>query len=178
VGKDGARAGRAVKRLLLLRHASAASGRPDAARPLDGRGRVEAERIGRRIATLGPAPEAALSSPARRARETLEAVLPALDPTPVPRLEDALYLASPRSILAVVGALAPTLASVLVVAHNPGLEDLARELAQGAVAADAALHRALRGGLPPATLVALELDTDDWEALECAPARLVALLGP
>jgi phosphohistidine phosphatase len=173
-GARGPRRG-GVRRLLLLRHASAARGAPDAARALDARGRAEAERIAARLAGLGAPPAAALCSPARRARETFEAVRRALDPAPALRLEDALYLASPSAILAVLGGLAPAVESALVVGHNPGLEDLARALAR---AGDPVLRRALRSGLAPAALAVLDVDADDWRALEGAPARLVAFEAP
>jgi phosphohistidine phosphatase len=168
-----------VKRLLLLRHASAASGSPDAARPLDARGRGEAERIAARLAQLGPPPDAALCSPARRARQTVEAVRRALAPAPALRIEAELYLASPRAILDVVGALEPAIERALVVGHNPGLEELARELAESAPrAGERALRRALRGGLGTGALAVFEIDADEWAALEAAPARLVALERP
>jgi phosphohistidine phosphatase SixA len=65
-----------TKRLVLLRHASAAAGAsggaPDRERPLDARGREQAARAGARLAALGWAADLALCSPARRARETLE----------------------------------------------------------------------------------------------------------
>lgn len=173
--RDGRGAGREVRRLLLLRHASAASGAPDAARPLLPRGRAEAVRIAARLAGLGPPPAAVLCSPARRARETFELVRQVLEPAPPLRLENALYLASPRAILDALGDLAPAVESALVVGHNPGLEDLARALARDG---DPVLRRVLRGGLPPAALAVLDLDAHDWGALEVARGRLVALETP
>ena len=71
-----------MKRVLLLRHASAGEGAPDAERPLSERGREEAARIAERLASLLPPPEVALCSTARRARETFEALRAVLAPPP------------------------------------------------------------------------------------------------
>jgi phosphohistidine phosphatase len=163
-----------VKRLLLLRHAHAAEGTPDAERPLDERGRAEAARIGPRIAALGR-PELALCSSARRARETFEAARRALSPAPELRLEDALYLAPAERLLESLSELDGSLARILLVAHNPGLEALARGLASGG--APEALER-LRRGLPPAGLAVLDLDLADWSDVPDARGLLVACERP
>ena len=64
-----------MKGLFVLRHADAAApghGVQDFDRPLSGRGRLNALRVGRAMAARGERPALALCSPAARARETLE----------------------------------------------------------------------------------------------------------
>jgi len=162
-----------VKRLALLRHASAADGVPDAERPLDARGRAQADGLAARLPALGPAPAIALCSTARRARETWERIGAALVPAPALRLESGLYLATPAAIARTLAALDAAVPSALVIGHNPGLEALARALARGGEAA-----RRLRAGLAPAALAIFELEVDDWLAVEAAPARLLAFEAP
>ena len=164
-----------MKRLLLLRHASAGDGPSDAERPLSERGRGEARRIAERLARIAPPPEVALCSTARRARETFEAVRAVLAPSPRLHLEDALYLASAAQIRERVAGLEAAVAAALVIGHNPGLEGAARELApEGAPPA----LRALRGGLAPAALVVIDLDVADWEAVASVAGRLVSVEAP
>jgi phosphohistidine phosphatase len=164
-----------MKLLALLRHASATEGAPDALRPLDTRGREEARRIAASLVSVAPRPEVALCSPARRARETFEILRPALDPEPPLRTEEELYLASAGRLRAVLRRLAPEVSRALLVGHNPGLEDLARELGSDG---RAELHDALHRGLPPAGLVVLEVEAEDWSELGGARGRLVAFETP
>jgi phosphohistidine phosphatase len=164
-----------MKQLALLRHASATGGVPDAQRPLDTRGREEARRIAASLVSLAPRPEVALCSPARRARETFEILRQAFDPEPQLRTEEELYLASTDRLRAVLRRLAPALSRALLVGHNPGLEELARELGRDG---RRELRDALERGLPPAGLVILELEAEDWSELEIARGRLVAFETP
>lgn len=114
-------------RLLLLRHAKSAwpDDVPDERRPLNDRGRRDAPAVGRWLAEQPPV-QLALVSPATRARQTWALVAAELPAPPRHRVEPALYFAGPREIVA--AALETGLDTVLVVAHNPDLEDAVAEL--------------------------------------------------
>lgn len=119
--------------LLLIRHAKAAVGERDHARPLSARGREQAPRMGAWIAGQSLAPALVLCSDAARTRETLDLMLPRWAPPPVVRHLRPLYHASSEAILATL-AEEGTGESVAVVGHNPGLGDLALRLAREAPA--------------------------------------------
>lgn len=126
-------------RLWLLRHAKSAWGDPgldDFARPLSPRGRKACRRIGRHMAERGIAPDLVLCSPATRTRQTLERLEGRLGDGTRTRFEPQLYLADPGTLLALIRALPDTCREVLLIGHNPGLEDLAQKLT-GTAAGDA-----------------------------------------
>jgi len=167
-----------MKHLILMRHASARPGQDDRERPLSPEGRSEALASGRALQALaahGFRPEQALVSPARRARETFAGVREALASLGAATEDDALYLASASRLLGRLQRLPDATAQVLLVGHNPGLAELARELV-GRAEADVLL-RAARG-LAPAAFAALRLPLQRWRELEPACAELVAFVRP
>lgn len=112
--------------LILMRHAKAV--RPwgamdDRDRGLTDGGRAEAAATARALLANGLAPTMALVSPAARAVQTWEAVHAVLGETPMRSIE-ALYMASPDELEA--QAAQAGAAVTLVIAHNPGLKELAR----------------------------------------------------
>lgn len=118
--------------LHLLRHAKSSrkADVEDFARPLTRRGCDAARRIGKNLpAHIGPL-DLVLCSPARRARETMELALAGFDPKPRLVIENELYLADEERLLNRLSRLGEEDANVLLVAHNPGLHDLALALAQ------------------------------------------------
>jgi phosphohistidine phosphatase len=119
-----------VKRLYLLRHAKSSWKQPELAdrdRPLAGRGRRAAKAIGRHLRDAGIDPELVLCSPARRARETLERIEPALGRGAV-RVEPALYGASAGELLVLLHEVPDTVGSVMLIGHNPAMADLTFDL--------------------------------------------------
>lgn len=118
-------------RLTLLRHAKAEplqSGGQDFDRPLTSRGIEQAAEAAAQLAHLRHPPTLLLSSTARRTRQTAEAVRKALQ-LPAQRLvlDDRLYLARVRTLREVLRELGSG-EHVLLVGHNPGLSELARQL--------------------------------------------------
>ena len=113
--------------LILLRHAKSDwSGREaDAARPLAERGRRQAPDAGRWLAANIDSIDLAVVSPAIRARSTWDLVSAELDLPPRTRIDDRVYAASCDELLNVVRDLSDVLETVVLVGHNPGLEDLA-----------------------------------------------------
>src|SRR5690606_30122056 len=114
-----------MRELILLRHAHAASaipGQADLDRPLSPEGLAEAEAAGRWLAEHGLVPDCVLCSPARRTRETLEAVLGIIGYIDQ-RLEPSIYEATPGELIALADAHCDA-ERLLVIGHNPGLEQL------------------------------------------------------
>jgi phosphohistidine phosphatase len=162
--------------LYLLRHAKSSwadQTLPDRERPLARRGSRDAKRIAKHLVRLGIEPELVLCSSAERPRETLELVRPALGTTSTVRLEAELYAASADELLERIRAVPETVASVMLIGHNPGLQDLALVLAS----AGAELRR-LEAKLPTAALATLTLANTTWRQLSQADAVLAAYVVP
>ncbi|WP_406065772.1 histidine phosphatase family protein [Streptomyces sp. NBC_01077] len=133
VGSTGGR----PRRLFVLRHAKSAwpAGVADHDRPLGPRGLRDAPAAGRFLAGTGGLPDLVLCSPAQRARHTWELAAAELD-TPVPTRHDPrLYGSDGPELLDVLHGVPDEVATLLLVGHNPGLEDLVLLLASGADAA-------------------------------------------
>ena len=107
--------------LWLLRHAEAADGRPDEARPLTQRGVRDARATGIALARLGVRLDVCLSSPKRRALETAELVCGPLGVEVVPEPALAGFRYAPEDLTAGAG-------DVLLVGHNPTISSVLRDL--------------------------------------------------
>jgi phosphohistidine phosphatase len=160
--------------LYLLRHAKSSwddPARADHDRPLAPRGLRAARRMARHLREAGVAPDLVLCSSAVRARQTLELVQPALGDAAV-RVEDGLYAATADRLLERLRALPEPVRSVMLVGHNPGLQDLALDLA-----ARGSRLPELAAKLPTGALVTLRTD-GPWATLETGAAELVDLVAP
>jgi phosphohistidine phosphatase len=159
----------------LLRHAKSSWDDPalaDRDRPLASRGIRDARRMGERLRQRGRRIDHVLCSPARRTRETL-ALLELPEPTPV-RHPAQLYLASARTLLARIRALPDDVRCALVIAHDPGLEQLAKRLAgDGRPGARARLSR----GFVTGALAELRFDAA-WRELAPGGAYLRRFTRP
>ncbi len=158
-----------MRELILLRHAHAepaADGQPDLDRPLTVQGLAEAQAAGRWLAEQGLVPDRVLCSPARRARETLEAVLEGTGYVEQ-RLEERIYEATAGTLAELADAHRET-ERLLLVGHNPGLERLA-----------ALMHSGQSGdyrGMPTSAVVVLKLPVD--ATIEPGIATLSAFWWP
>jgi phosphohistidine phosphatase len=112
--------------LILLRHAKSDWSREDADvdRPLSKRGLREAPQAGRWLARGVASIDLAVVSPANRARKTWELASAELDSRPPASIDDRMYAASANQLLGVVQTLPDDAATVLLVGHNPGIEEL------------------------------------------------------
>jgi phosphohistidine phosphatase len=171
-----------LKRLILLRHAKAVSDKPgldDRDRMLADRGRVDAVRMGQFLREEGLVPDAVLCSPAARTHETLDLVLPQLGCSPWVKYPEELYLARWLTIVNLVRQTAKVTGTLLIVGHNPGLEDCARKLARPPGDAQARkLHEALRIKFPTAALAALDFDIADWKHVDAGEGELEQFTSP
>jgi phosphohistidine phosphatase len=113
--------------LILLRHAKSdwSGNEPDLRRPLAARGRRQGPEAGRWLNTHVNRIDLAVVSPATRARQTWDLAAAQLRTTPPVRIDDRVYAASARHLISVVRELPSNLHCVVLVGHNPGIEDLA-----------------------------------------------------
>jgi len=120
-----------MKTLLLLRHGkseNAAGGLPDFDRALNDRGRKEAQAVGKFIQKQDLGLDLVLSSSAKRARETTELVLASADLAVDVRYDQRICESGPLRLLEVVSQIEDERSTVLLVGHNPGMEELLRLL--------------------------------------------------
>ena len=158
-----------MKTLFLLRHAKSSwkdESLPDFERPLNRRGKEATEMIGRYLRHEQIVPELIVSSPAVRARETIERVAKAAKWSVEVRYDQRIYEASGLRLLEVVSQLENDRKSALLVGHNPGLEELLMLLTGEGE------------GLATGTLVRLELKSSKWANAADKRARLAWLMKP
>jgi phosphohistidine phosphatase len=116
-----------MKILLLLRHAKSSwkdETLPDRERPLARRGLQDAPRMGRLLLAENLMPDLIISSTARRARQTVEMVAEAAGYIGEIHWLDELYAAPPEEYLDTLATLPEGYHCVMMVGHNPGLEEL------------------------------------------------------
>jgi phosphohistidine phosphatase len=160
--------------LYLLRHAKSSWSDPalaDEDRPLAPRGRRDAKRIAHHLIETGVEPELVLCSPAERTRQTLARLRPALDAAVV-TFVPAFYAASAEDLLERLHSVPDGVASVMIIAHNPGLQDLALALTKSGDGLDR-----LRAKFPTAALATLTVPKP-WSRLSQADAELAAYVVP
>jgi phosphohistidine phosphatase len=157
-----------MKELLLLRHAKsswATPGMPDVDRPLNKRGRRAAAALARFLGNEGLRPALILSSDARRTRETLDLIREAVGERVAVHLEPKLYLADPSTLLDRLRKVPDDVPSVLMIGHNPGLQEFALELAEAAGAAAAETAARIEEKFPTAAFVRFRLKIERWREL-------------
>lgn len=168
-----------MKQLYLLRHAKSDWGDPglrDHDRPLNARGQAAAARMGRYLLEAGINPDLTLCSSAVRTRETL-ASLQASSGLALPhQIEPRIYEAYHRTLLAVIQQQNNALQSLMMIGHNPGLQDLALTLLQGEAPTPEIL--ALSGKYPTGALLVLDLDCERFSDAFEGCARLVSFTKP
>ena len=192
-----------TRRLILLRHAKSDwPDVPDHDRPLAKRGRRDAPRIGRWLHEHGYQPDVAVVSTAARTRQTWDLVAPELGGSPAVRFEPRAYAASALTLLYLAQELPERYRTALLIAHNPGLSELATSLAApaaGPAGTAAPPGTAAPAGTPapagipvltpagnglrpvismPTAAVAVFEFPGDWPTLTPGHARLISLTTP
>lgn len=164
------------RELLLLRHAKSdwnSGAGSDFERPLAKRGKRDVPRIGAWLYREGLIPDLVISSPAERARQTATKVCKSLDlKKKLIHWDSQLYEADASDLLSVLARCPKAVSTVLLIGHNPGLEELLRHLAGEDLEApdDGKL-------LPTATVARLEMP-QDWQSLTPGSAHLIAITRP
>jgi phosphohistidine phosphatase len=183
-----------TRRLILLRHAKSDwPDVPDRDRPLAKRGRRDAPRIGRWLHEHGYQPDVVVVSAATRTRQTWDLVAPELGGLPAVHFEPRAYAASALTLLYLAQELPARYRTALLIAHNPGLSELATSLAAPpesdraagpASTGPAATRRAVKDNGPrpaislPTAAVAVFEFSGDWPSLTPGHARLTNLTTP
>ncbi len=148
-----------MKTLLILRHAKSSwkqEGLTDHDRPLNKRGKRDAPRMGKWLRESNLAPDLIISSTAKRARKTASKVAKKCEYQGVIELTGELYLAPPQNYLRVLRNVPDDYGRVMVVGHNPGLEELLSVLT------------GTQTHLPTAALAQVDLPIDRWQELDGA----------
>jgi len=162
----------ALRRLYLLRHGKSSWDEPglaDRERPLAARGRKASKLIAGHLRDEGIAPDLVLCSPSKRTRQTLDRL--ALDAAQV-RFEDELYAATGGELLAVLNGIGDDVGSAMLIGHNPGIQDLALQLA-----GSGSEIGTMRGKFPTAALATVAFE-GRWGDLAPGSAELVAFVKP
>jgi phosphohistidine phosphatase len=158
-----------MKTLFLLRHAKSSwhdQSLADFERPLNGRGRRAAELMGHYLKTNSILPEMVLSSPAVRARETLELVIKTAEWATEVRYDQRIYEASDIRLAEVVSEIDNERNAAMLVGHNPGLEQLLLLLTAETVE------------ISTGTLAKVALDTNEWTNAIHKRGTLELLVNP
>jgi phosphohistidine phosphatase len=166
-----------LHRLVVLRHAKSAwpPGVPDHQRPLGPRGLRDAPAAGRALAAADCLPDLALCSTAVRARRTWELAAAQWGTPPRVRHDARLYAAGVPDLLEVVHEVPDRVGTLLLVGHNPGLEDLVLTLAGDAL--DDALEE-VRTKFPTSAIAVLAWRGHTWRDLGPGTALLTDMTVP
>jgi phosphohistidine phosphatase len=167
-----------MRRLLLLRHAKAERSRPgerDHDRVLAARGRDDAPKLGAYMVRHAFMPDVVLVSTSARTRETWKLAATAFEEPPVVRYDERIYEAGPHAILNVIKETHPGVDTLLVIGHNPGLQELATQLV--AVGDSDALRR-LKEEFPTSALAVINFMVEDWSRLHPRAGRLEHFVTP
>ena len=158
-----------MKTLLLMRHAKSSwddDSVSDHDRPLNTRGERSAPQMAALLVREALVPELILSSTALRARATALAVAEACQWKPELRLRHELYLAEPDAIVAEIARAPDAVDHLLVVGHNPGLEDLLSDLSL------------VRQDLPTAAVACFRCKLTRWSEVDRRHVELVRVYRP
>jgi phosphohistidine phosphatase len=168
-----------MKRLGLFRHAKSdwhdAKAR-DFDRGLNGRGRKGAMLMGQHIVAHGIRWDRILASPAVRVAQTIELAEQAVGVTIPVQWDRRIYLASSVTLADVLREVPDDVPSVLMIGHNPGLEDLIFDLVPDD--GTCPLRALVEEKFPTAAFAVLECEVDHWADLDDGCAKLVHLMRP
>ena len=165
-----------MKTLTLLRHAKSGWDAPvarDFDRPLNARGRNAARAMGREMRRLGLGFDRVLASPAVRVTETLTEVAQGYGAAVETEFNETIYLAPVDTLLALVRAADDADARLLLVGHNPGMEQLALLLSGTGMLRDEIATK-----YPTAALVEIGFEVAHWHDIVPGAGRLARFIRP
>ncbi|MFL5730504.1 MAG: SixA phosphatase family protein [Cytophagaceae bacterium] len=160
-----------MKNLFLVRHAKSdwsVPGQKDFDRELNGRGRSDAPKMGRKLYELESKPDLIIASPAIRARFTAELICEQLkfDTERIIYTED-IYEASVRTLMSVINGVEDKYSRVMIFGHNPGFTYLAEYLTKKEI-----------GNIPTCGMVNIEFDVDSWKEVSEGTGELKNFIYP
>lgn len=168
-----------MKTLYLLRHAKSSwddAALDDHDRPLAPRGEKAARKVGRYLKEREARIDLVLCSTAARAADTGRRVLSAMGATTVPvEHERGLYLCGHHVLLERLRDAPDSAGSLMLVAHNPDLHELAQRLAGSG---DEQHRKALAEKFPTGACAVLLFETMHWRDLDAGAGRLTDFIVP
>ncbi len=171
-----------MKRLLLLRHAKTVPAGPeieDHERELLPRGRDDAHAMGRYMQAQRYIPDLILSSTSRRTVQTADLVMAELSGANRIDFEEVLYLAEPRTLHAAIRGAPDKVAALLIVGHNPGMEQLATLLAREPVKRkERDRFDLIEEKFPTGALAVLDFDVPRWRDIRQGQGALIDFVRP
>jgi phosphohistidine phosphatase len=165
------------KTLIILRHGQARNAGPsehDHSRKLTPRGREEAMWAGEALADRNIIPDYILCSTATRTRETLAEAQPSFPEKPRVNYSEKIYNASENELLNQISAISENVGRLMVVGHNPGLYQLALDLAKEG---DKQMHNNLQMEFPTCSLVVINFE-GAWQDIAHSHSKLALFLTP
>ncbi|MES2497237.1 MAG: histidine phosphatase family protein [Pseudomonadota bacterium] len=168
-----------VKKLTLLRHAKSGWDDPvarDFDRPLNGRGKRAAHRVGQYLREHDLHFDHVVASPAVRCVETIEHLAEGTGETIAPAWDKRIYLASAVSLLDVVQETDDRHDSLLLVGHNPGLEDLVLMLVPDST--DDASRDQVEEKFPTASIAEISFPVERWDDVRANGGLLSLFVRP
>jgi len=163
-----------MKTIMLLRHAKSShdnSSLKDVDRPLAKRGREDAPRMGKFIHQVNARPAHIESSPAKRAKQTTDLLIESAElPSSVVTWNEKLYSGSARNYLAAIHNAPEAADEILLVGHNPLLEEAVSLLCNG--------KGAYTVRMPTAALVCIEHPAITWKQVKVGTARFQWMMIP
>ena len=135
-------------------------------RPLNKRGEDDARLVGGVLTKRRISPEAVISSPAKRARQTAELAIKAARLKTKARFDDRIYDAGVHQLLRVISEIEPSASTAILIGHNPGFEDLLAALT-------GEQHR-----LPTASLARIDLAIAIWTNISPRNGKLKWIVSP
>jgi phosphohistidine phosphatase len=167
-----------MKTLLLLRHAKSSRDDPlldDHDRPLNARGLAACRLLAGHARRARIRPDLALVSSSARTRATFDLMFPDPDTRPRLKVESALYLADEAALMDRIHRLPARVSTVLLIAHNPAMHNLAMSLIG---VGNAELRTRLRRKYPTGALASFDFPVDRWRDVGAGDGRLTAFVRP
>lgn len=164
-----------MKTLTLLRHAKSSWGDPaqrDFDRPLNARGHKAARSVGRELRRLGIAFDNVLASPAARVVGTIAGLGEGGFPIAAD-YDQRIYLAQARTLLGIVRAAGDKHDRLLIVGHNPAMEQLTLLLARGG-----GLREQVAAKYPTGALAEIRFEAASWRDVETGTGTLARFIRP
>jgi len=156
-----------MKTLTLLRHAKSGWDDPvarDFDRPLNEKGKRAAITMGHKAQEIGLSVDQLIASPATRVTQTLDSFFEGLGKTLEPQWDRRIYLASSSTLLDIIKETDNKVEHLMLVGHNPGLEDLILDLVTDD--GSSPLRDIVETKYPTASLAQMRWDGDDWSKLD------------
>jgi phosphohistidine phosphatase len=168
-----------TKKLILLRHAKSGWDDPvarDFDRPLNRRGEKAARLVGRWMKNEAIDFDHVIASPAVRVIETLDHIVGGYGRRIEATWERRVYLASSATLMDVMRELGDDIKSVMMVGHNPGMEDLVLELVAEDIGGE--MRALVYEKFPTAAIAEIELDIASWSEIDRNTGKIKKFIRP